>query len=77
MLEVNLPPDEGKAGAQLDQQAGDVVDNGVFEGPFLGFVPEPEGVQAVGILAGPTGKVRQGRRRATRMRPFSSASQGP
>jgi len=53
----NLTTDEGEAGSEFDKEVGDVLDEGGFDGAFLGLFTEPEKIEAVGILEGLAGEV--------------------
>ncbi len=49
-LEPELAADKGETGAQLEQEAGDVADEGVFNLPLVGIVGEAEEIEVVGIF---------------------------
>jgi len=53
----NLTTDEGEAGSEFDKEVGDVLDEGGFDGAFLGLFTEPEKIEAVGILERLPGEV--------------------
>lgn len=45
-----LASDEGETGAQLEQEAGDVADEGVFNLPLVSIVGKAEEIEVVGIF---------------------------
>jgi hypothetical protein len=46
----HLPPDIGEARAEFQQEAGDVLGDGGFDGALVGFLADAEEVQAIGGL---------------------------
>jgi len=46
-LEVDLAADEGEAGAELEQEAGDVVDQRALDVPLVRFVANAQEVEAI------------------------------
>lgn len=61
-LQRHLATHVGEAGSQLQQEAGDVLDQGVFNRPFPGLLPQTEEVESVGILERFTRQIRHRRR---------------
>ena len=49
-LEVHLPPNEGEAGAEFEQEPRDVLDESSFELELSGFVANAEEVEAIRVL---------------------------
>ena len=56
-FERHLTSDEGEAGSELDEEVGDVLDEGGFDGAFLGLLAETQEIETVGILEGLAGEV--------------------
>src|ERR1017187_7970031 len=61
---VDLPPDEGKANAEFEQELFDVRHEGVLDGPLVGVVAQVEEIEEIrgfGELLGEVGlRRRQG-----------------
>lgn len=49
-LQVGLPSDVGEPGAELKQEVGDVVDQGLLDLPLAGVLFQAEEVELVGVL---------------------------
>ena len=61
-FERNLPSNEGEAGPEFDEELGDVLDEGGFDGAFFSLFAESQKIEAVGVFEGLAGEVglRQG-----------------
>ena len=53
---AKLTPHERKPGAELQQEAGDMADEGIFDIALMSFIAETEEVEVVGILENLRGK---------------------
>lgn len=49
-IQQHLPPDERKARTQLQQEFGDMFDQGVFDFAFASLTAQPQEIQAVRIF---------------------------
>ena len=49
-IQQHLPPDEGKARAQLQQEFGNVFDQGVFNLPLLRHIGQSKKVEAIRVF---------------------------
>ena len=59
---LELTPDKGESRAQLQQEASDVADEGVFDVALVGLIAEAEEVEVVGIFEDFSGESSQPRR---------------
>lgn len=60
-VQAVLAPDEGEACAQLQEETGQVVEQGVFQLSFVVALGQGEEVEGVGVFEGLTGEIGQGR----------------
>ena len=51
-FDAKLTSDKGEAGTELQQEAGDVADEGVFDVAFVGVVGKAEEIEEVGVFEG-------------------------
>jgi hypothetical protein len=49
-IQQHLPPDERKARAQLQQEFGDMLHQGVFDRPLASLAAKPKKIQTVRVL---------------------------
>jgi len=56
-LEVYLPPYEGEASAEFEQEPRDVLDESSFELKLSGFVANAEEVEAIRVLQALAGEI--------------------
>ena len=49
-FQVNLPSDIGEPGAELEEELGDVIDQGLLDLPFAGVLLQAEEVELVGVF---------------------------
>ncbi|MPN26185.1 hypothetical protein SDC9_173609 [bioreactor metagenome] len=56
-VQQHLPADEGKAGAQFEQEVGDVLHQGVFDVALVGCLGQAEEIETVGVFQRLAGEV--------------------
>lgn len=56
-LQMILPPHEGKALAKLEHEAGQVLDQGIFYGPFPGLLTQAQEVEDIRVFQALAGQV--------------------
>ena len=56
-FERHLPSHECEASSEFDEEVGDVLNEGGFDGAFFGLFAKPEKIESVGIFEGFAGEI--------------------